>query len=80
MHDPLTVAQIIDPTFCQLTSMDLSVPALLMGRGPWLTLDAGGLPVKAATVVDTPRFEEWLAERLCRPVLGRYTIDSDQTV
>ncbi len=77
MHDPLTVAQVIDPTFCHITSMDLSVPALLLGKGSWLTPDGGGLPVKAATAVDTPRFEGWLAERLCRPVLECYTTAPD---
>lgn len=73
MHDPLTVAVVIDPTFCRLTSMDLSVPALLAGKGSWLSLDAGGLPVKAATEVDGPRFEAWLAARLGAQVLTGYT-------
>jgi purine nucleosidase len=72
MHDPLTIAAIIDPGFCRFTSMDLSVPALLTGKGPWLTPDAGGMPVQAATEVDAHRFEDWLAERLGRPVLDRY--------
>ena len=72
MHDPLTVAVLIDATFCRMTSMDLSVPALLTGKGPWLTLDAGGLPVKVATEVDAARFETWLADRLSTPILERY--------
>jgi len=77
MHDPLTVATVIDPTFCRITSMDLSVPALLTGKGPWLTPDGGGLPVKTATEVDAPRFETWLAERLCRPIRDCYGTPSD---
>ncbi|MGD9332205.1 MAG: nucleoside hydrolase [Desulfobacterales bacterium] len=72
MHDPLTVALVIDPSFCHIESMDLSVPALLTGKGPWLSLDSGGMPVKAASQVDAPRFESWLAERLGGPVLDRY--------
>jgi purine nucleosidase len=72
MHDPLTVAMVIDPSFCRLASMDLSVPALLTGKGSWLSLDAGGLPVKAAAEVDASRFETWLAERLQAPPLERY--------
>lgn len=72
MHDPLTVAVIIDATFCQMASMDLSVPALLTGKGPWLSLDSGGLPVKAASQVDAARFEAWLADRLSAPILERY--------
>jgi len=72
MHDPLTVAAVIDAAFFQFTSMDLSVPALLTGKGPWLTVDSGGLPVKVASEVDAPRFEDWLADRLHAPVLERY--------
>lgn len=72
MHDPLTVAVLIDATFCRMTSMDLSVPALLTDKGPWLSLDAGGLPVKAATEVDAARFETWLADRLSTPILAHY--------
>lgn len=72
MHDPLTVAVLIDATFCRITSMDLSVPALLTGKGPWLSMDAGGLPVKAAVEVDEARFESWLADRLSAPIPERY--------
>jgi purine nucleosidase len=72
MHDPLTVATVIDPTFCRMACMDLSVPALLTGRGDWLTPDGGGLPVQTAVEVDAPRFEAWLAERLCRAVREVY--------
>jgi len=72
MHDPLTVALVIDPSFCPLASMDLSVPALLAGKAGWLSWDGGGLPVKAAVAVDAPRFESWLADRLSRPPLERY--------
>ena len=72
MHDPLTVAAVIDPTFFQFTSMDLSVPALLTGKGPWLTVESGGLPVNVASEVDAPRFEDWLADRLHAPILERY--------
>jgi len=72
MHDPLTVAMVIDPSFCHVASLDLSVPALLTGKGPWLSLDAGGLPVKTATEVDAARFETWLADRLSQPILEQY--------
>jgi len=72
MHDPLTVTAVIDPAFFKFTSMDLSVPALLTGKGPWLTVDSGGLPVKVASEVDAPRFEAWLADRLHAPVQERY--------
>ena len=72
MHDPLTVATLIDPSFCRFDTMDLSVPALLSGRGAWLTPDGGGLPVRTAVEVDAARFEDWLARRLCRPVLEAY--------
>lgn len=72
MHDPLTVAALIDPSFCRFDTMDLSVPALLAGRGAWLTPDGGGLPVRTAVEVDAARFEDWLARRLCRPILDAY--------
>jgi purine nucleosidase len=77
MHDPLTVAVVIDASFCRIESMDLSVPALLTGKGPWLSRDAGGLPVKAAADVDAARFETWLADRLSAPVLARYLSPAD---
>lgn len=72
MHDPLTVAVVIDPGFCRLASMDLNVPSLLAGQGAWLGPAVGGVPVQAAVEVDAPRFETWLAERLRGPVLDRY--------
>ena len=72
MHDPLTVSLVIDPGFCRMASLDLSVPALLAGRAGWLSWDGGGLPIKAAVEVDAPRFEAWLADRLRRPPLERY--------
>jgi len=72
MHDPLTVALVIDPTFCRLETLNLSVPALLLGRDGWLSHDGGGLPVRAATEVDAARFETWLAARLGAPVRDVY--------
>jgi purine nucleosidase len=72
MHDPLTVATVIDPTFCRFEAMNLSVPALLTGKGDWLSWNGGGLPVRTAAEVDAPRFEDWLAERLERPLLDAY--------
>jgi purine nucleosidase len=72
MHDPLTVAVVVDPAFCRFATMDLSVPVLLSGKGGWLTPDGGGLPVQVAVEVEAARFEAWLAERLCRPVLETY--------
>ena len=72
MHDPLAVATLIDPSLCRFDTMDLSVPALVAGQEPWLTPDGGGLPVRTAVEVEAARFEDWLARRLCRPILDAY--------
>ena len=74
MHDPLTVATVIDPAFCRFESINLSVTALLRGRDDWLSWEGGGLPVRIATEVDAPRFENWLAERLGAPLGKDYLI------
>ena len=74
MHDPLTVATVIDPTFCRFESINLSVPALLTGKNDWLSWEGVGQPVRIATEVDAPRFENWLAERLGAPLGEAYLL------
>ena len=72
MHDPLTVAAVIDPTFCVLETLYLNEQALLNGQSPWLDRQPGGRPVQVATDVDAARFEAFLAARLAQPVLTAY--------
>ena len=72
MHDPLTVATVIDPTFCRLETLYLDDKVFLRGENPWLVHHSGGRPVQVATAVDAARFEAFLAERLCRSVLPAY--------
>ena len=72
MHDPLTVAAVIDPSFCRLETLYLDTTALLEGRAPWLVHEPAGPPVQAAIDVDQARFESFLAERLTREVLSIY--------
>ncbi len=72
MHDPLTVAAVIDPAFCRLETLYLDTAALLEGRTPWLVREPAGPPVQAAIDVDQARFEAFLAERLTREVLSIY--------
>jgi purine nucleosidase len=72
MHDPLTVAAVIDPTFCGLETFYLDEQAFLNGQSPWLDRHPGGRPVQVATDVNALRFEAFLAERLIQPVLPAY--------
>lgn len=72
MHDPLTVATVIDPTFCRGETLYLDDKIFLSGKDPWLGPHATGTPVQVATDVDTTRFEAFLAERLCMPVQPSY--------
>ncbi len=76
MHDPLTVACVIDPSFCRLETLYLDQEAFLKGRAPWLVHDPEGLPVRVATDVDRERFESFLAERLTHPVRPVYRATS----
>ena len=72
MHDPLTVATIIDPSFCRLETLYLDHATFLKGQDPWLVHDPVGPPVQVATDVDRERFETFLAERLTHPVRPIY--------
>ena len=76
MHDPLTVACVIDPSFCRLETLYLDQEAFLKGRAPWLVHESEGLPVRVATDVDRERFESFLAERLTHPVRPVYRATS----
>lgn len=68
MHDPLTVAGVIDPSFCEYASVAVDVERFLAGQGNWLAAEAESPPdwprVAVAVDVDAPRFERFLAERL----------------
>ncbi|MBL0714590.1 MAG: nucleoside hydrolase [Desulfosarcina sp.] len=72
MHDPLTLAMVIDPTFCRLDTLYLDDKAFSDGQSPWLSYAPVGRPVRVATDVDSHRFETFLADRLCHPVLPAY--------
>ena len=72
MHDPLTVAAVVDPAFCRLETMYLDSRAFLRGHSPWLVDEPAGPPVQVATDVDRTRFETFLAERLTRAVQPIY--------
>jgi purine nucleosidase len=72
MHDPLTVATTIDPTFCRWETFFVDHKIFLRGEDPWLVPHPPGTPVQVATDVETARFEAFLAERLCMPVRPSY--------
>jgi purine nucleosidase len=72
MHDPLTVAAVIDSTFCDLETFNLDEQAFRDGQSPWLDRQSGGRPVQVATDVDASRFEAFLASRLTQPILTAY--------
>jgi purine nucleosidase len=74
MHDPLTVAALIAPDLFRFQRMRLEPEALLNGTIPWLTHAPGGIRARVAVEVDATRFEAFLADRLCQPVLPRYRL------
>jgi purine nucleosidase len=69
MHDPLTLAVVIDRSFCTFQDMHIDVTKFLAGGYPWLYRSDKEPQGKVAVDVDKRRFEEWLADRLASPLL-----------
>jgi purine nucleosidase len=64
LHDPLTVAVLIDPSLVTFERLRLR-PAII-GGALELISDPGAPEFEVATAVDVPRFTEFLLDRLLR--------------
>ena len=69
MHDPLTLAAVIDRSFCTFQDMHIDVEKFLAGGYPWLYRADREPQGSVAVDVDKERFEKWLADRLASPLL-----------
>jgi purine nucleosidase len=69
MHDPLTLALVIDRSFCDFESMRFDYRRFRSRDNPYLVPGGSDPQVQVATVVDKRRFEKWLADRLASPLV-----------
>jgi len=69
MHDPLTLAVVIDRSFCAYEDINIDVNRYLSGRRPWAFKSDGESRAKACVDVDKERFERFLADRLASPLV-----------
>jgi purine nucleosidase len=69
MHDPLTLAVVIDRSFCEWENVQVDSQRFLTGQRPWVTKADGESHIKAPIDVDKERFERWLADRLASPIV-----------
>lgn len=69
MHDPLSLAVVIDRSFCKIVDMHCNLKRFHAVEYPYLTLGEEEPQVKVAVDVDKVRFERWLAERLASPLV-----------
>jgi purine nucleosidase len=69
MHDPLTLAVIIDRSFCTYEDMFIDVLKFLAEEIPWLYRSDQEPRGNVAVNVDKERFERWLADRLASPLV-----------
>lgn len=69
MHDPLTLAVVIDRSFCTFENMHIDVAKFLAEEYPWLYRSDGEPQASVAVDVDKERFERLLADRLVSPLV-----------
>jgi purine nucleosidase len=69
MHDPLTLAVVIDRTFCKFVNMHCDLDRFRKQLYPFLILDVLEPQCGVAVDVDVDRFEAWLADRLAAPLV-----------
>ena len=71
MYDPLTLAVVMDPSFCEYRDMYCDFERFNNHDYPYLVDDPQEPQVSVAVDVNVERFEAWLAERLAAPVLPK---------
>jgi purine nucleosidase len=69
MYDPLTLAVVIDPSFCKFVDMHCDLVRFRRWNYPYLYVSSDKPQVRVAVDVDENRFEEFLINRLTSPVL-----------
>ena len=69
MHDPLTLAVVIDRSFCAFENVHIDVDKFLAEEYPWLYKSDKESQASAAVDVDKERFEKFLADRLASPLV-----------
>ena len=69
MHDPLTLAVVMDPSFCTYHSVHMDTAKFLAGESRWLYVSDEEPQARVAVDVDKERFETFLADRFASPVL-----------
>ena len=69
MHDPLTLAVVMDPTFCKFVDMHCDLERFRNYDYPYLQVGPDSPQVSVAVDVDVERFEKFLADRLASPVV-----------
>jgi inosine-uridine nucleoside N-ribohydrolase len=68
LHDPLTLAVVIDRSLCRFRSFHIDVLKFLAGGFPWLCDRTLPPQAQVAVGVDAMRFERLFADRLAWPV------------
>ena len=69
MHDPLTLAVVIDRTFCRFITMHCDFERFHNWDYPYLYTSPDSPQVNVAVDVDVERFETFLADRLANPLV-----------
>ncbi len=68
MHDPLTLAVVIDRTFCKFVKMHCDLQRFREYDYPFLVMSDGEPLCNVAVDVEAKRFESWLSDRLASPL------------
>jgi len=69
MHDPLTLATVIDPSLCRFVHMHCDLQRFRRREDPYLYTNSLPPQVRVAIDVESERFEKFLCDRLSSPVL-----------
>jgi inosine-uridine nucleoside N-ribohydrolase len=70
MYDPLTLAVVMDPSYCTFVDMFCDFEKFHSRDYPYLYVDSNGPQASVAVDVDEARFEQFMVDRLAAPVLA----------